>query len=105
MLDLLRLDDVPQRALLDVLDRVPHPDSLDHRRVHLADRPSRRARRRRGVGASLPSANIRRIGGLMSTTTAKARPAGNSKATAGSRKRSTPPVPHLATAERIARGK
>jgi hypothetical protein len=40
VLDLLRADHVPQRALPDVLDRILHPDPMDHRRP---DRPTQRA--------------------------------------------------------------
>ena len=41
----------------------------------------------------------------MTTTTSKTRPAGGSHPSAASRRRATPPVPHLSAAERVARGK
>jgi uncharacterized protein (DUF2252 family) len=41
----------------------------------------------------------------MTTTTSRTRPAGGSHPSAASRRRATPPVPHLSAAERVARGK
>ena len=41
----------------------------------------------------------------MTTTTSKTRPAGGSHPSRASRRRATPPVPHLSVAERVARGK
>ena len=49
MLDLLRADNVPQRALLDVLDRILPPVPLDHWRIDQSDS----TRRRHGIGATV----------------------------------------------------
>ena len=54
MLDLFRADNVPQGALLDVLDRILLPDPVDRWRVDQTDS----TRRRRGIGAGVFAAPL-----------------------------------------------